>query len=325
MKEAKRILITGGAGFIGSHLTEKLLQENRNVCVIDNFLTGSEENLKPHKNLVVERGSVIDPQWVNEVFDRFRPEVVIHAAAAYKDPEAWDLDALTNVVGTIHVVKAAQRLDVGRFIYFQTALSYGLKPLEQPITFKHPLFSGGYAGGSSYAISKTSGELYIQLSGLDFISFRLANVIGPRNLSGPVAIFYQRLSQGKTCFVMNTRRDFIFVGDLVKVVMKAIDGMGNTGYYHVSTGSDYAIKEVFDTVVKVMGIRLEKEVDVRERDESDAYSMLLDPSKTWKDFDWKASAPLEEAIAAAVAWYSQREIKETFTHLNLPGKGEHRL
>ena len=99
-----------------------------------------------------------------------------------------------------------------------------LQPLEQPITLAHPI----RPEGSSYAISKTAGEQYIALSGLDFVSFRLANAYGPRNLSGPLPTFFQRLTQGKPCFVMDTRRDFIFVDDLVDVVVKAIDGEGGT-------------------------------------------------------------------------------------------------
>src|SRR5207248_2858974 len=116
------------------------------------------------------------------------------------------------------------------FVYFQTALCYGLKPLEQPITLDHPILPGA----SSYAISKTAGEQYVMLSGLDYLSFRLANAYGPRNLSGPLPTFFQRLNAHKSTFVMDTRRDFVFVDDLVDVVMKALDGVGRSGVYHIS-------------------------------------------------------------------------------------------
>ena len=132
---------------------------------------------------------------------------MIHTAASYKDPDDWDGDALTNCVGSANVARASKDHKVGRLIYFQTALCYGTKPREQPITLSHPIDPVN----SSYAISKTAGEHYIQCSGVDWVTFRLANVVGPRNVSGPLPIFFERLSQGKRCFVTEARRDFVFV------------------------------------------------------------------------------------------------------------------
>jgi len=311
-----KILITGGAGFVGSTLADSLLSSGHDVMVIDNYSTGRRDNLKEHPNLTIIEGSIADSSLVDQAFDQFKPDQVVHAAASYKDPEAWMEDALTNVVGTINIVRASQNTDVKRLIYFQTALCYGLKPIEQPITFNHPLFSGGYEGGSSYAISKTTAEQYIELSGLNFISFRLANAYGPRNVTGPLPTFYQRLSQGKKCFVMDTRRDFIFIDDLVGCVVKALDGEGNSGFYHISSGSDYSIKELFDATVSALDIKLEEEVEVRERGEDDVFTILIDPTKTNQDFGWKVSTPFSEGVAKAIAYYQEYGIEETFTHLN---------
>lgn len=312
-----KILITGGAGFIGSHLADYLLARNDKVCVIDNYATGRRDNLKPHQNLDIIEGTITDPELVNRVFDDLTPDVVVHAAASYKDPQNWLEDAMTNVIGSIHIAQASKAYNVRRLIYFQTALCYGLKPLQQPITLLHPLFSGDYPGGSSYAISKTGGEQYLELSGLDFISFRLANAYGPRNLSGPPPTFYQRLTEGKPCFVMDTRRDFIYISDLIEVVVKAIDGMGSRGYYHISTGSDYSIQELFDAVVEALAIKLDKPVEVRPRGADDAPTILIDPSKTQRDFQWKATTPLKDGIAEAVRYYREHGVAETFTHLKL--------
>ncbi|MBU1695127.1 MAG: NAD-dependent epimerase/dehydratase family protein [Verrucomicrobia bacterium] len=311
------VLITGGAGFIGSHLADQLLARGDKVLVLDNYATGRRDNLTPHPQLTVVEGTIADRDLVNRTFESFRPEVVVHAAAAYKDPNNWIEDTLTNVLGAVHVAQAAKAQGARRLIYFQTSLCYGLKPLEQPITLKHPLFSGDYPGGSSYAISKTGGEQYLELSGLDFLSFRLANAYGPRNLSGPPPTFYQRLTQGKPCFVMDTRRDFIYVADLIEVVVKAIDGMGTRGYYHISTGRDYAIKELFEAVVEALGIKLDKPVEVRPRGADDVPTILIDPSKTEQDFQWKAHTPLKEGIARAVEYYRKFGVAETFTHLRL--------
>ena len=159
-----KVLITGGAGFIGSHLADRLLHEANEVLVIDNYNTGRRDNLDPHDRLEIVEGTIADASLVADLFDRFKPEVVVHAAAAYKDPEDWKEDALTNVTGTVNCVRAAEATNVNRFIYFQTALCYGLKPLEQPITLDHPI----RPEGSSYAYSKTAGEQYIAMSGLDW-------------------------------------------------------------------------------------------------------------------------------------------------------------
>jgi UDP-glucose 4-epimerase len=315
-----KILITGGAGFIGSTLADRLLARGDKILVIDNYSTGRRDNLTPQENLIVIEGTIADQNLVNNAFHEFSPDMVVHAAASYKDPDNWVDDALTNVLGTVNVVKASQKAAVKRLIYFQTSLCYGLHPLEQPITLKHPLFSAGYGGGSSYAISKTGGEQYIELGGLDFISFRLANAYGPRNLSGPLPTFYHRLTNNKPCFVMDTRRDFIYIDDLVEAVIKALDGMGSRGFYHISSGSDYSIKELFDATIKALGITLEKEVDIRPRNEDDVYTILLDPSKIEKDFNWRVSTPLEDGIKKTIDWYKVYGIAQTYTHLKATGE-----
>jgi len=306
-----KVLITGGSGFVGSHIADRLLSRGDSVLVIDNYATGRRDNLAPHPQLTVIEGTIADGELVDQAFAQFQPDIVVHAAASYKDPDGWIEDAKTNVLGTANVVRAAQRANVQRFINFQTALCYGLHPIEQPITLSHPIRSEA----SSYAISKTAGEQYVQLSGLNYISFRLANAYGPRNLSGPLPTFYHRLTNNKPCYVMDTRRDFIFIDDMVDVIMKAIDGQGGTGAYHISSGSDYSIKELFDATIKALNIRLEEDVEVRPRNPDDAYTILLDPSRTERDFNWKATTPLEVGVQKAIAYYKQYGISETYTHL----------
>jgi UDP-glucose 4-epimerase len=309
-----KVLITGGAGFVGSHLTDRLLARGDEVLVIDNYATARRDNLTPHDNLTVVEGSIVDKELVDETFDSFRPEVVAHAAAAYKDPDDWPEDSATNAAGTANVVKAAEAGDVGRLVYFQTALCYGLHPLEQPITLDHPL----RPEESSYAISKTAGEYYVRLSRLDWVSLRLANAYGPRNVSGPLPTFFHRLTSGKPCFVMDTRRDFIYVQDLIDLVVQAVDGEGASGVYHASSGSDFSIKELFDATVEALGIDLDEEVEVRERGADDAFTILLDPSRTKAEFGgWTPKTPLTTGVATAVEYYSEFGIEETYTHLKM--------
>jgi len=307
-----KVLITGGAGFVGSHLADRLLAHDHDVLVIDNFATGRRDNLKAHARLELVEGSIADRALIQRTFGAFKPEVVVHAAASYKDPEAWEEDARTNAVGTANVVQASEQAAARRLIYFQTALCYGLKPLEQPITLNHPILPDG----SSYAISKTAGEQYVRLGKVDWVSFRLANAYGPRNLSGPLPTFYSRLTTNKACFVADTRRDFIYVDDVVEVASRAIAGAGEKGAYHVSSGGDFAIKELFDATIAALGIKLDKEVEVRPRGEDDVFTILLDPSATHRDFDgWKTTMQLEDGVKRTIAYYREFGITQTFTHL----------
>lgn len=311
-----KVLITGGAGFIGSHLTERLLLQKDSVFVIDNFSTGrygnlGKGNLELHNSLKIIQGTIVDSKLVDYVFDKFRPDVVIHAAASYKDPDDWIEDSQTNILGTINIIQAAKRVNVKKFIYFQTSLCYGLKPIEQPITVNHPLMSQG----SSYAISKTVAEKYIHLSELNYIIFRLANIYGPRNLSGPLPVFYHRLTNNKSCFVVNTRRDFIYIDDLVDVLIKAINSQNHGSVYHVSSGVDYSIKELFEMIVEILGITLE--VEVRKRNSDDVFTILLDSSKTNQDFNWKPIISLDTGVKSTIEWYKEYGVTQAYTHLKL--------
>lgn len=308
-----KIYITGGSGFVGSSLADRLLARGDEVMVIDNYATGRRDNLKPQPKLTVIEASITDRAVVMKTISDFKPDLVVHAAASYKDPEDWETDAAVNVLGTANVAQAAKAAGCKRMIYFQTALCYGLKPLEQPITLTHPILPGG----SSYSISKTAAEQYIELSGLDYVTFRLANAYGPRNLSGPLPTFFTRLTANKPCFVMDTRRDFVYIDDLVDCVMIAVDGKGK-GAYHIASGSDYAIKELFDETLHALRINLERPVEVRERHPDDAFTILLDPSRTTKEFGWKIKTPLREGVAKAIDYYKSHGITQTFTHLTQP-------
>ena len=213
------------------------------------------------------------------------------------------------------MVKATLAAGCERLLYFQTALCYGTQPVEQPISLSHPI-----RPDSSYAISKTAGEQYIELSGLDWVSLRLANAYGPRNISGPLPTFFQRLTTGKPVFVMDTRRDFVFVDDLIDLVWQAVvEGRGH-GVYHASSGSDYAIKELLDATLAALDIQLDEDVEVRPRAADDAYTILLDPTRVQGEFGWTPKTPLADGVAQAIAYYRDHGVTETFTHLKVPAQ-----
>ena len=306
-----RILVTGAAGQVGSHIVDALLaSHSHSVLGIDNFATGRRVHLPVNDNFELVEGSIADKALVETIFERFKPEVVVHAAASYKDPGDWYEDLETNGVGGLNLVWASKEHNARRFIYFQTALVYGVNPLTNPITLDHPK----RVDNSSYAITKGISEDFLTLSGLDYVTFRLANVIGDRCVSGPLPIFYQRLVEGKKCFVTPARRDFVYVGDLVKTVLKAIDGHGQ-GTYHFSTGKDFAIRELFETVAAKLG--LDRNIDVEERPigEDEAPSILIDPTRTLEDFSIEGFTSLSEIVERAVAYYREFGTAGEFTHL----------
>lgn len=310
-----KVFVTGGCGQVGSHVVELLLERGDQVLVIDNLATGRRDHLQDNKNLKVVIDTIADRELINKLLGEFQPDVLIHTAASYKDPDDWYTDTITNAVGGANLVQAAKSFNVKRFIYFQTSLCYGVKPLQQPIQLDHPKFPAN----SSYAITKTAAEDFIELSGIDFVTFRLANVIGPRNVSGPLPIFFQRLSEGKKCFVTRSRRDFVFVKDLAKNVLLACDGIGK-GTYHFSSGKDVAIKELYDAVVTAMALPEYPEPEVRDLGTDDAPSILLDPSRTFADFGEIVFTPLNEIAAAAVAYYKEFGVHAGYTHLRIEEK-----
>jgi UDP-glucose 4-epimerase len=305
-----KVFVTGGSGLVGSTVIDLLLGRGDEVVAIDNFATGRRDNLTPHPRLRMVEGSIADARLVDGLIGDFHPDIVVHTAASYKDPDDWHGDALTNCVGSAKVARACKDHKVARLIYFQTALCYGTSPREQPITLDHPLDPVN----SSYAISKTAGEHYIQYSGVDWVTFRLANVVGPRNVSGPLPIFFERLSQGKRCFVTAARRDFVFVQDLARIVVKAADGTGS-GTYHFSSGRDVAIKELYDAVVLAMKLNDYPEPEIRPLGPDDAPSILLDPTRTFRDFGETRFTPLDEIVAQTVAYYRDHGVVGGYTHL----------
>ena len=310
-----KVLVTGACGQVGSHVTELLLDRGDRVLALDNLATGRREHLADHQNLAVVIGSIADADLVERLTAEFTPDVLVHCAASYKDPQDWYTDNETNAVGGGILIQTAKRHAVKRFIYFQTSLCYGLKPMQQPIRLDHPK----NPANSSYAISKTTTEDYLTISGLDYVTFRLANVIGPRNVSGPLPIFFNRLKHGKPCFVTTARRDFVFVKDLAGIVVRAIDGTGH-GAYHFSSGKDVAIRELYDAVVAAMDIEPYPEPEVRPIGVDEAPSILLDPSRTFADFGGITFTPLAQTVTAAVEYYREHGVLGEYTHLQTARK-----
>lgn len=308
-----KVLITGVAGQVGSHVADALLAGGHQVCGIDNLATGREVHVPEHDFFKFIRGTIADEGLVQKTFADFQPDAVVHAAASYKDPNDWVEDTATNTVGGLNIVRASIGAKVQRFVYFQTALVYGVRPVTNRIFLDHPR----RVDNSSYAITKGVCEDFLSLSGLSHVVFRLANVIGDRCVSGPLPIFYQRLVDGKPCFVTPARRDFVYVGDLVSATVKALSGVG-AGAYHFSSGKDFAVRELFDAVASKLDVSPTPEPELRPLGEDEAPSILLDPSRTMADFGPIAFTPLSEIVDRAVSYYKKYGTEGEYTHLKAP-------
>jgi len=305
-----RVLVTGGAGQVGSHVAELLADRGDQVACIDNLSTGRESHMKISKNFTFIKGSIADQTVFKNPFGNGESaDVVVHAAASYADSSAWEEDSNTNILGTINAIRFAEESNA-RLIYFQTALCYGLSPNIQPVPLEYPRIPAP----TSYGISKTAGEFYIEQSGIDFVTFRLANIVGPRNLSGALPIFYKRLSTGQRCMIAEARRDFVDVRDLASVVVQAVDGRGR-GAYHFSSGNDISILEMFNAVAKALQLDPKPEYDIAPSLGSNPATILLDPSKTYADFDMPDLTDFEDTVEAAVKYYKEFGVEREVTHL----------
>ena len=303
-----RILITGGAGCLGSNLIEHWLPQRHDLFVIDNCATGKREVVPEGQGLTVQEGSIADQALINDCFSVFKPDVVVHAAAAYKDPDAWEEDIRTNVIGAAHIARAAKAQNVKRLIHFQTALCYG-RPQQLPIPTTHPT-----APFTSYGISKTAGEQFMMLSGVPTLSLRIANVTGPRLAIGPIPTFYKRLKAGQNCFCSDTSRDFLDMSDFFSFMDLAIQSNAPTGIFNLSTGEAHSIKEIFDLVSDYLGLG-SKEIPIVPPASDDVPIVCLDATETCRTFNWEAKIGFVETIRRQLAWYDAHGVTDVFSHL----------
>ena len=307
-----RIIITGGAGCLGSNLIEHWLPQGHEILVIDNFATGKREVVPALPGLTLIEGSIVDRDLVASAFEKFRPTHVVHSAASYKDPANWREDIATNVDGAVNVVDAARAAGVGRILNFQTVLCYG-RPETTPIPVEHPL-----RPFTSYGISKVAGEQYLAMSGLPYMSLRLANVTGPRLAIGPIPTFYKRLKAGQGCFCTDAQRDFLDMSDFLAAVDLAMAEQAPTGVFNVSSGIGHSIKEIYDLVRSHLGLPADPDVKVVPVGDDDVPSVVPDPSRTRALLGWQAKVPFDETIRRLLAWYDAHGVSDVYSHLAAP-------
>jgi UDP-glucose 4-epimerase len=301
---ALRAIVTGGAGFIGSHVAEALVARGDEVHILDSLVTGSHEKVPVGAEL--HRGDIRSD--AAALFDSVDPDVCVHLAAQADvgtSVERPDYDADVNVLGTVRVLEAARAhrthvvfSSTGGAIYGECD---GLAAEDAP---RRPI--------SPYGISKLAGEEYVggwnRLFGTTHVTLRFANVYGPRQEAslegGVVAIFLERLAAGEETTIFGDggqTRDFIYVGDVVRGVLAAIAHEG--GIYNIGTGVETSVNELHAVCRRVAGI--EREPAYAQARPGDIRRSVTDPSLAARELDWRSETSLEEGLR--LTWESLQE------------------
>lgn len=297
------MLVTGGAGFIGSHLVDRLVSLGHKVAVIDDLSTGRRQNL--NSRAVLYQTNVASSA-VREVFERERPEIVFHLAArasvsaSVREPA---VDAETNVLGAIRVLEAAQRTGVRKVVYTSTGGALYGEPERLPCDESHPV-----RPLAPYGTSKYTGELYVELfhrlHGLDYTILRYGNVYGPRQdphgEAGVVAIFARRMLDGTQCTIHGSgeqERDFVYVSDVVEANVLAIE-KGSGRAFNIGSGQAASVNRIAELLRRATGYG--KEPVHGPALPGEVFKIYLDSSLARRELGWQPRVSLEEGIRLTV-------------------------
>lgn len=255
----KRILITGGAGFIGSHICEFLSKKDYTVIIADNLSQGNYENIHKLKNIKFYNKDISKDE-IEEIFQEEKPDFVIHLAAQVSVGNSVNnpyLDAEINILSTIKLLELCKKYGIKKIITASTAAVYGNSKYI-PIDETHPK-----EPFSPYGLSKYTMEKYIELSNVPYIIFRFSNVYGPRQKisgeSGVIAIFSKAMANGEIIKIYGTGdqvRDFIYVEDVAKIFVKAIESDVKNKILNFSTNKGITINELFKLMSKIYDYKL---------------------------------------------------------------------
>ncbi len=299
------VLVTGGAGFVGSHVAEACLEAGDFVWVVDNLASGLVEDVPP--GAVFREGDVADAEFMRCLVEEARPAVIHHLAAQSSVTHSLaepSLDARANVMGTLSVLEAARSMDAPpRVVYAATGGACYGDPEEEIVNESCPL-----APASHYGMSKVAGERYLAFYGEHFglpvVSLRLGNVYGPRQRAtldaGVISIFAEKLTKGESLTLYGhgrAGRDYVFVKDVVEAFLTAGKGGADGGVYNIGTG---VITEV-EALLEILCRRMDKNPVGVERAPlraGEVFRIGLDARAFAKKTGWRHSFSLEEGIAA---------------------------
>lgn len=301
-----RALVTGGAGFIGSHVVDALLRRGDEVVVLDNLSSGRREHVAPRAELV--EGDVRDSEAVAEAFGRARPDVCFHFAAQADvrvSVERPEYDCEVNVFGTVRILEAARKAGAGLIFASTGGAIYG--ECETPAaesSARLPL--------SPYGASKLAAEEYLQtyrrLYGCRNVALRFGNVYGPRQdphgEAGVVAIFLGLLAKGDQPKIFGDgtqTRDYVYVGDVVRATLAAADHPG--GVFNVGTGRETSVVELFEACRRVAGST--SQAAFAPPRPGELLRSVLDPELAAAELGFRAETTLEDGLRATWRWIRQ--------------------
>lgn len=304
----KRVLVTGGAGFIGSHVVDLLLAEGHRVAVVDNLSTGRRENVNPQADFFL--ADIGSPD-LAAVFDAVRPQAVVHLAAQASVPVSVAdpaRDATVNILGSVNLLQQSVRAGVDKFVYVSTGGALYGEPQYLPCDEDHPIVPL-----SPYGVSKHTVEHYLhfyrQVHGLAYTVLRLANVYGPRQdpfgEAGVVAIFTQQMLDGEQVVIYGSgeqERDFVYVLDCARAAVLALS-CGDGQAYNIGCGRGTTINALFALMRSITGYTLEPRYDPPRP--GDVFRSFLNADKARRELGWEPTVSLDEGLRRTVAHFRQ--------------------
>ena len=306
-----RVLVTGAAGFIGSHLVDRLVADGHRVAGLDDLSTGSLKNLadaRKHKGLSFHRFDITSDD-LREVVARDRPDVVCHLAAQM-DVRKSVLDPLhdtrTNVLGTVNLLDACVRAEVPRVLFASSGGTVYGDPATLPVTER-----AGLAPASPYGAAKVAGETYLEayrrLHGLQGAVLRLGNVYGPRQdphgEAGVVAIFAQAMTRGQTAKIFGdgtSSRDYVHVEDVVDAFLRCLGGKGDGRRLNIGSGVATTVRQLHSLVARAA--KVADAPDFAPARPGELHAISLDSSAARRALGWQAGTALEVGLAETVEW-----------------------
>ena len=304
-----KVLVTGGAGFIGSHLVDRLIQEGHEVVIVDNLSTGKRRNV----NRAAQFYKMDIQSWrLERVFRNERPHIVMHLAAQMdvrKSVEDPMFDAQVNILGTLNVLQQAVKHGAKKVVFSSSGGAiYGEQDVF-PAPESHPT-----RPLSPYGLSKLCGEQYLsyfqRVGGLQVVSLRYANVYGPRQdpegEAGVVAIFIQKLLNNEQAIINGNgrqTRDFVYVEDVVEANLMMM-GPETSGAYNVGTGVETPINDLFRLLVQHTGSAC-KEVHGPAKKGEQARS-VVDAGRLRHELSWEPKTSLSDGLKRTVEFFQQR-------------------
>lgn len=309
-KGSHKILVTGGAGFVGSHVVDAYINAGHTVIIVDDLSTGSKNNI--NKKGKFYQVSIADQKALEEIFEKERPTIINHHAAQIDvrvSMEKPDKDADINIVGMIHLLECARKWNVQKFIFASSGGAlYGEAPDKLPSENDpvHPL--------SHYGVSKLCGEhylhLYAHLYNLTYTILRYSNIYGPRQNplgeGGVIALFTHAMLEGKTPKIFgdgNQIRDFVYAGDVAEANLKAIEkGSGKT--INIGNGKTTSINQLFD-LLKELSPFQGKPLYQPKR-EGEIYQSRFSIAFAKNSLDWVPKTTIGEGLKKTMTWQNQQ-------------------